>query len=312
MSGLFKGVPPAVRVVEVGPRDGLQNEPAVVPLGAKLALIDALSRAGLSTIEAGAFVSQRLVPQMADSGLVLQRLQRLPGVAYPVLVPKLAGFEAALVAGAREIAVFAAASETFSQRNINCSIGESLERFRPVTARARSEGIKVRGYVSCALGCPYEGAVAPAAVVAVATALAGLGCDDICIADTIGVGTARAVEELVRLLSAELPIASLSLHLHDTCGQALANVLIGLELGIPTIDSAVAGLGGCPFAPGAAGNLATEDLLYMLEGLGLSTGIDLDAVMRAGEAVCAVLGRPGRSRAASALRVRAETRTVPG
>ncbi|MGH6914990.1 MAG: hydroxymethylglutaryl-CoA lyase [Geminicoccales bacterium] len=283
-------------MVEVGPRDGLQNEPGAVALADKIALIDALGAAGLSVIEAGAFVSPKWVPQMAESGAVLEGIRRLAGVRYPVLVPNLKGFEAALGAGAREVAVFAAASESFSRHNINASIEESFERFAPVAAAARAHGVPVRGYVSCVLGCPYEGRVEPAEVVRVATRLADLGCDEIALGDTIGTGTPRATRDLLRVVSREVPLERLAVHFHDTYGQALANVLIALELGIRAVDSAVAGLGGCPYAKGAAGNLATEDLLYMLHGMGIRTRVDLDAVILAGRAICAALGKAPQSR----------------
>jgi hydroxymethylglutaryl-CoA lyase len=298
----FARVPAEVTVVEVGPRDGLQNEPAPVPTGAKVALIEALAEAGLPVVEAGAFVSPRWVPQMAGSGEVLRQARRRPGTRYPVLVPNLAGLEAALAAGADEIAVFGAASETFSRRNINCSIAESLERFRPVVGQALAGGVRVRAYVSCVAGCPYEGPVAPAAVARVAGELHRMGCFEVSLGDTIGAGTPRAVAAMVRAVAAEVPLERLAIHAHDTFGQALANVLACLELGVRVVDSSVAGLGGCPYAKGATGNLATEDLLFMLDGMGVRTGADLDAVARAGEAICAVLGRPPRSKAAAARR----------
>jgi hydroxymethylglutaryl-CoA lyase len=298
MNDPLAGVPAAVTVVEVGPRDGLQNEPRPVPLAEKVALVEALAAAGLPVVEAGAFVSPRWVPQMADSAEVLRAVRRRPGVRYPVLVPNLKGLAAARAAGADEIAVFAAASETFSQKNINCGIAASLERFRPVLAEARAAGLRARGYVSCVVGCPYEGRIAPAAVARVAAALHAMGCGEISLGDTIGVGTPRAVTAMVRAVADEVPIAALAIHAHDTYGQALANVLAALELGVAVVDSAVAGLGGCPYAPGASGNLATEDLVYMLDGMGVRTGVALDAVIRAGERITAALGRPTRSRVA--------------
>lgn len=299
-AGLFAAVPPEVTIVEVGPRDGLQNEPKPVPLAAKVALIEALAAAGLPVVEAGAFVSPRWVPQMADSAAVLAAIRQRPCVRYPVLVPNLQGLAAARDAGAREIAVFGAASESFSRKNINCSIAESLERFRPVVEAARAAGLPVRGYVSCALGCPYEGPVAPAAVARVAEALFALGCFEISLGDTIGIGTPRATAAMLEAVMAGLPAAALALHAHDTYGQALANVLTALELGVRVVDSSVAGLGGCPYARGAAGNLATEDLVFMLDGMGVRTGVDLDAVLRAGAAICHELGRPARSKLAQA------------
>jgi hydroxymethylglutaryl-CoA lyase len=298
----FARVPPEVTVVEVGPRDGLQNEPTPVPTEAKVALVEALAAAGLPVVEAGAFVSPKWVSQMAGSDAVLRAVRRRPGTRYPVLVPNLTGLEAALAAGADEIAVFGAASETFSRRNINCSIAESLDRFRPVVEQARARNVRVRGYVSCAVGCPYEGPVAPAAVARVAGELHRMGCFEVSLGDTIGVGTPRATAAMVRAVAAEVPLDRLAIHAHDTFGQALANVLACLELGVRVVDSSVAGLGGCPYAKGAAGNLATEDLLFMLEGMGVRTGADLDAVARAGEAVCGVLGRATRSKVAEARR----------
>jgi len=298
-------LPARVRVVEVGPRDGLQNEPGRVPLEAKLALVEALAEAGLPAVEAGAFVSPKWVPQMADTAELLARLRRRPGTAYPVLVPNEKGLEAALAAGVAEIAVFGAASESFSKRNINASIAESLARFRPVCAQALAAGLRVRGYVSCVLGCPYEGAVAPERVAEVAEALAELGCYEVSLGDTIGVGTPGRAVAMLETVLRRLPAERLALHFHDTWGQALANVLACLETGVATVDSSVAGLGGCPYAKGASGNLATEDLLYLLHGLGIETGVDLEAVAAAGRRVCAALGRPPASRVAQALAARA-------
>lgn len=297
---LFRAVPPEVTIVEVGPRDGLQNEPSPVPLEAKIALVEALAAAGLPVVEAGSFVSPKWVPQMAGSDAVLQGIRKRPGVRYPVLVPNLKGFEAAYAAGAEEIAVFGAASESFSQKNINCSIGESLERFRPVVDKALSHGVRVRGYVSCVVDCPYEGPIAPAAVAKVARELFAMGCFEVSLGDTIGTGTPRRTAAMLEAVMAEVPMASLAIHAHDTYGQALANVLTALELGVRVVDSSVAGLGGCPYAKGASGNVATEDLLFMLEGMGISTGVDLDAVIRAGEAICKALGRETRSKVARA------------
>jgi hydroxymethylglutaryl-CoA lyase len=299
---LFAAVPPEVTVVEVGPRDGLQNEPAPVPVVAKVALVEALVDAGLPVVEAGSFVSPKWVPQMAGSDEVLRAVRKRPGVRYPVLVPNLKGLEAALAAGTEEIAVFGAASETFSRKNINCSIEESLERFRPVVAAAREAGVRVRGYVSCVVGCPYEGEIAPAAVARVARELHAMGCFEVSLGDTIGVGTPRKTAAMLEAVAAEVPVDALAIHAHDTYGQALANVLTALELGVSVVDSSVAGLGGCPYARGASGNVATEDLLFMLEGMGVRTGADLDAVARAGEAICAVLGRATQSKVAVARR----------
>ena len=296
--------PDTVTIVEVGARDGLQNEPAPVPTAAKIALIDRLSASGLEVVEATAFVSPKRVPQLADAAQVMAGISRKQGVRYPVLTPNMKGFEAAVAAGAEEVAVFGAASETFSLKNIHCSIAESLDRFRPVCEAAAARGVRVRGYVSCALGCPYEGAVPPGAVAGVARALFDMGCVEVSLGDTIGVGTPAAARAMVEAVAAEAPIERLAAHFHDTYGQALANLLAVLDLGIRTIDSAVAGLGGCPYAPGAAGNVATEDVLYMLDGMGVGTGVDLDAVAAAGWFICDALGRPPASKVSLALRGR--------
>jgi hydroxymethylglutaryl-CoA lyase len=298
-------LPTHVRVVEVGPRDGLQNEAAPVPLATKVELIDRLSETGLSVIEAGAFVSPKWVPQMADSAGVFRRIRQRPGISYPVLVPNVKGLELALAAGAQEIAVFGAASESFSQRNINCSIQESLERFAHVTDAAQSAGLKVRGYVSCVLGCPYEGEIEPGAVARVAEALIGMGCYEVSLGDTIGIGTASKAQRMIEAVAGQVDISHLAAHFHDTYGQALANLLAVLQMGVATVDASVSGLGGCPYAPGASGNVATEDVVYMLHGLGIETGIDLDKLVEAGAFISQALGRPSGSRAATALRVKA-------
>jgi hydroxymethylglutaryl-CoA lyase len=297
--------PTAIRIVEVGPRDGLQNEAALVPTDTKVALIDRLSATGLAVVEAGAFVSPKWVPQMADTAEVLARIQRRAGVSYPVLVPNERGFTQALAAGVTEIAVFAAASEAFSQRNINCSIAESLDRFAPVTRLARDHGIAVRGYVSCVLGCPYEGAIDPAKVAEVSARLVELGCAEISLGDTIGVGTPAKAAALIRRVAQDVAPFRLAAHFHDTYGQALANLLACLDEGIRVIDSSVAGLGGCPYAKGATGNVATEDVVYMLEGQGLSTGVDLDALSAIGGWISDAIGRPNASRAGRALLAKA-------
>ena len=294
-------LPKSVRMVEVGPRDGLQNEMKPVPAATKIALIDKLSGSGLSVIEAGAFVSPKWVPQMADSAEVLAGIKRLPGRRYPVLVPNLKGYEAAAAAKVDEIAVFAAASESFSQKNINCSIAESIERFRPVTEAARRDRVRIRGYVSCVLGCPYEGEIAPAKVAEVSKALLDLGCEEISLGDTIGVGTPGKAQAMVETVAKQVPRERLAVHFHDTYGQALANILATLELGIDVVDSAVAGLGGCPYAPGASGNVASEDVLYMLTGLGIETGVDLERLAEAGTFITRALGRQPASRVAQAL-----------
>ncbi len=294
-------LPRAVRMVEVGPRDGLQNEPDPVPTAIKIELIERLAASGLRVVEAGAFVSPKWIPQMADSAAVLAGLRRAPGVSYPVLVPNMKGYEAAVAAKAEEIAVFAAASEQFSRRNINCSIAESIDRFAPVAAAARKDGIRVRGYVSCVLGCPYEGAVAPAKVADVSTRLFELGCYEVSLGDTIGVGTAGKARAMIEVVAAKLPRERLAVHFHDTYGQALANILATLECGIAVVDSSVAGLGGCPYAPGASGNVASEDVLYMLEGLGIETGVDMGKLAAAGRFISDALGRPTASKVGRAL-----------
>ncbi len=298
-------LPKSVELVEVGPRDGLQNEPQAVPTAVKVELIQRLAAAGCRVVEAGAFVSPKWVPQMADTADVLAGLERRAGVRYPVLVPNEHGLERALAAGVEEIAVFAAASESFSQRNINCSIAESLARFEPVAARARTAGLRLRGYVSCVLGCPYEGAVPLARVAEVSQALRALGCSEISLGDTIGVGTPRRAAEMVEAVAATVPMDCLAVHFHDTYGQALANILACLELGVATVDASVAGLGGCPYAKGASGNVASEDVVYMLDGLGIETGIDLQALAAAGNAISAALGRLSASKVALALAGRA-------
>lgn len=295
-------LPTRVKIVEVGPRDGLQNEPGVVPTQAKVALIDALVAAGLKVIEAGSFVSPKWVPQMADTAEVMARITHMASVTHPVLVPNMKGLEAAERAtGVEEIAIFGAASETFSQRNINCSIAESLERFAPVVARARQNGWRVRGYVSCVLGCPYEGDIAPAVVARVAKDLWDMGCYEISLGDTIGVGTPRKAQAMVETVAAEVPLENLAVHFHDTYGQALANILAVMELGIATVDSSVAGLGGCPYAKGASGNVATEDVVYMLHGMDIETGVDLDLLAEAGWGISEYLGREPASKVSRAL-----------
>ena len=294
-------LPARVRIVEVGPRDGLQNEAVTVPVAAKVALIEGLAEAGVHVIEAGSFVSPQWVPQMADTAEVLAKITKRPGVRYPVLVPNLKGLDAALAAGVEEIAVFGAASESFSRRNINCSIAESLDRFRPVAAKAREAGLAVRGYISCVLGCPYEGEIAVDAVVQVARALTDMGCYEVSLGDTIGVGTPVKARAMLEAVAAAVPIDRLAVHFHDTRGQALANILACLEVGVSVVDSAVAGLGGCPYAKGASGNVATEDLVYMLDGMGIATGIDLGRLAAAGRDICASLGRAPVSKVAQVL-----------
>ena len=295
-------LPASVTLVEVGPRDGLQNEARTIPLAAKLQLLDDLAAAGHRVIEAGSFVNPKWIPQMADSDAVFAGLQRRPGVRYTALTPNLHGFERALAAGADEVAIFAAASESFSRKNINCGIDDSLRRFADVMVAARRHQLPVRGYISCVLGCPYEGPIAPAAVAAVAGRLLDMGCYEVSLGDTIGTGTpgsmARLLEELLALYSPP----QLAVHCHDTYGQALANILVALQHGIATVDASVAGLGGCPYARGASGNVATEDVVYMLHGMGIATGVDLDALVQAGARICDALGRASGSRTANALR----------
>ncbi|WP_119303507.1 hydroxymethylglutaryl-CoA lyase [Dongia deserti] len=298
-------LPSRVKVVEVGPRDGLQNEAKPVPLETKVALIDRLSETGLTAIEAGAFVSPKWVPQMADSAEVFRRIKQKPQVSYPVLVPNVKGLELALAAGVQEIAVFGAASESFSQRNINCSIEESLERFGPVCDAAQSAGLKVRGYVSCVLGCPYEGEIAPDAVARVAKALIGMGCYEVSLGDTIGIGTPIKAQRMIEVVAQDVDISHLAAHFHDTYGQALANLLAVLQMGVAVMDASVSGLGGCPYAPGASGNVATEDVVYMLHGLGIETGIDLNQLVETGAFISQALDRPPGSKAAMALRLKA-------
>jgi hydroxymethylglutaryl-CoA lyase len=294
-------LPSFVRIVDVGPRDGLQNEKTAIATDVKVGLVDRLTDAGVPSIEAASFVSPKWVPQMADGAQVMARIRRKAGVHYPVLVPNMKGFEAALAAKVDEIAVFASASESFSQRNINTSIAESLARFEPVMRAARDHDIRVRGYVSCTLGCPYEGEIAPAAAAAVTKALYDMGCHEVSVADTIGVGTPGKTKAMIEACAAHVPIDKLAGHYHDTYGQALANIYASLEMGMAAFDSSVAGLGGCPYAKGATGNVATEDVVYMLHGLGIGTGIDLDRLIDAGEYICAALGRATNSRVARAL-----------
>lgn len=294
-------LPARVRIVEVGPRDGLQNEPVDIGTAHKIALIDRLSQTGLRSIEATAFVSPKWVPQMADAAEVLAGIARAPGVSYPVLVPNLQGYERARAAGAQEVAVFTAASDAFNRRNTNAGIEESLQRFAPVLERARADGVRVRGYVSTVLGCPYQGEVPLADVVRVARALHRMGCYEISLGDTIGVGTPGKARAMLRAVAGEVPMAALAIHFHDTYGQALANVLACLEEGVAVVDSAVAGAGGCPYAKGASGNLASEDLVYMLHGLGIDTGVDLPRLAATGRWLAGLLGRETGSKAGRAL-----------
>ena len=294
-------LPKQVRIVEVSPRDGLQNEKAEVPTAVKLELIERLADAGLRAIEATAFVSPKWIPQMADHGEVLERIRRKPGVSYPVLTPNLKGFEAARAAGATEVAIFGAASEAFSKNNINCSIAESLERFRPVVDAAIAANIRVRGYISCVVGCPYEGDVKPQKVAEVARALFDMGCYEISLGDTIGVGTPGKIQAMIEACATRVPADKLAGHYHDTYGQALANIYASMELGVATFDASVAGLGGCPYAAGASGNVATEDVVYMLNGLGIETGIDLDKLVDTAIWISSILKRDSASRVGRAV-----------
>ena len=293
----------SVTIVEVGPRDGLQNEATLISVADKVALIDQLANAGLRKIEAGSFVSAKWVPQMADSGAVFEQLNRKPGVVYTALTPNMRGFEAAVAARADEVAVFGAASEAFSQKNINCSIEESIARFEPVMAAAKAAGIPVRGYVSCVVDCPYDGAIAPQQVTRVAKQLLALGCYEISLGDTIGTGTPNTIRRMLDAVLTEVPAAQLAIHCHDTYGQAIANIHTALELGIRTVDSSVGGLGGCPYAKGAAGNVATEDVVYLLHGLGFDTGVDLSKLVQTSHSIAKVLGKPNQSKVANAMRV---------
>jgi hydroxymethylglutaryl-CoA lyase len=291
----------SVRIIEMGPRDGLQNEKIPVSVEARIAFIEALVAAGLDTVEVGAFVSPKAIPQMASSDAVLRGVAHVTGAEFHVLVPNEKGYDAARAAGARVVSVFAAASEGFSRANINCTVAESIERFKPVLARAKNDGVPVRGYISCVLGCPFDGEIKPKAVADLASTLWELGCYEISLGDTIGVGTPTRAKEMLRAVAANIPAARLAMHFHDTYGQALANLYAGLEEGVRVIDAAAGGLGGCPYAPGATGNVATEDVVYMLEGMGIRTGIDMDRLLAATNEMSRVLGKPPVSRVASAL-----------
>ncbi|NUB36062.1 hydroxymethylglutaryl-CoA lyase [Azospirillum brasilense] len=293
-------LPKSVRMVEVGPRDGLQNEKQIVPTAVKIGLVDRLTDAGLTAIEAGSFVSPKWVPQMADTPDVFAGIRRKDGVRYVALTPNAKGLESALAARADEVAVFAAASESFSRTNINCSIAESLDRFVPVLEQAKAQGVPVRGYVSCVLGCPYEGEIAPAAVAEVAGRLLDMGCYEVSLGDTIGTGTPAKAQAMIAAVAERVPMERLAVHFHDTYGQALANILATLEMGVAVVDSSVAGLGGCPYAKGASGNVASEDVLYMLNGLGVETGVDLDRLVAAGAYISDAIGRPTASKVARA------------
>ncbi|MGB8147363.1 MAG: hydroxymethylglutaryl-CoA lyase [Azonexus sp.] len=290
-----------VRIVEMGPRDGLQNEKQLVPLATKLALIDRLAAAGLREIEATSFVSPKWVPQMGDNTAVLQGIRKHPAAVYPVLTPNLQGFDAALQAGASEVAIFGAASESFSRKNINCSIAESLKRFEPILSAASALEIPVRGYVSCVVGCPYEGDIAPGQAAGVAKSLFEMGCYEVSLGDTIGVGNPASIQRMLEACARVVPIARLAGHYHDTYGMAIANIYASLQMGIATFDSSVAGLGGCPYAKGASGNVATEDVVYLMHGLGIETGIDLAKLAAIGDWISSAINRPNGARAGRAI-----------
>jgi hydroxymethylglutaryl-CoA lyase len=294
-------MPAKVKIVEVSPRDGLQNEKLFIPTDVKVELVNRLADAGFPNVEATSFVSPKWTPQMADAAEVMARIRRRPGTIYSVLTPNMKGFEAALAAGADEVVIFGAASEAFSQRNINCSIAESLDRFEPVARAARANGLRLRGALSCALGCPYQGEVPISSVVDVAKRYIAMGCDEVDIADTIGVGTPQRVRDVFRAVTDAIDPQRVAGHFHDTYGQALANILAALETGISIFHTSVAGLGGCPYAKGATGNVATEDVLYMLRGLDIDTGVDFDAVVDIGQWISGHLNRPGGSRAGNAI-----------
>lgn len=290
-----------VHIIEMGPRDGLQNEKTPVSVEARIAFIEALVAAGLHTVEVGAFVSPKAIPQMASSDAVLRGVSHVQGAEFHVLVPNEKGYDAARAAGAKVVSVFAAASEGFSRANINCTVAESIERFKPVLARAKADGVRVRGYISCVLGCPFDGEIKPKAVADLASTLWELGCYEISLGDTIGVGTPDKAKQMLRAVAANIPAAKLAMHFHDTYGQALANLYAGMDEGVRVIDAAAGGLGGCPYAPGATGNVATEDVVYMLEGMGVKTGVHMEKLLAATNAMSGVLGKPPVSRVATAL-----------
>ena len=290
-----------VRIIEMGPRDGLQNEKTPVSVEARIAFVEALVAAGLTTVEVGAFVSPKAIPQMVSSDQVLRGVSHVKGAEFHVLVPNEKGYDAARAVGAEVVSVFAAASEGFSRANINCSVAESIERFKPVLVRAKADGVRVRGYISCVLGCPFDGEIKPKAVAVLAKTLWDLGCYEISLGDTIGVGTPLKARQMLRAVGGEIPMTKLAMHFHDTYGQALTNLYAGMDEGVRVIDSAAGGLGGCPYAPGATGNVATEDVVYMLEGMGIATGVDMDRLLAATNEIAGLLGRPPASRVASAL-----------
>ena len=294
-------LPSQVKIVEVGPRDGLQNEKQIVPTEIKIELIDRLAEAGVRVIEATSFVSPKWVPQMADNAAVMQGIKRHPAAVYPVLTPNLQGFDSAIQAGASEVAIFAAASESFSRKNINCSIAESLKRFEPILSVASSLDIKVRGYVSCVVGCPYEGEILPEQAARVAKTLFDMGCYEVSLGDTIGVGNPSSIQRLIEACAQQIPIEKLAGHYHDTYGMAIANIYASLQMGMAIFDSSIAGLGGCPYAQGASGNVATEDVVYLMHGLGIETGIDLATLASIGDWISSALNRPNGAKAGRAL-----------
>jgi hydroxymethylglutaryl-CoA lyase len=298
-------LPKSVKMVEVGARDGLQNEPGTLPTDLKVEFIDRLSDTGLTVIEAGSFVSPKAVPQMADTGDVMARIERKPGVSYPAIAFNIRGLDRAIASKIEEVAIGVAASETFSQKNTNCSIEESFERCRSICDAATEKGLRIRGYVSCVLGCPYEGETDPGLVADMAKEMADMGCYEISLGDTIGTGTPEKAKAMINAVAKAVPIERLALHFHDTYGQALANIYAGLELGVAVVDSSVSGLGGCPYAPGAAGNVASEDVLYMLDGIGIDTGVDFDKLVEAGRFITDAIGRPPVSKVAQAMRAKA-------
>ena len=300
-------IPAKVKIVEVGPRDGLQNEKQIVPTEIKIELIDRLAEAGVRVIEATSFVSPKWVPQMGDNAAVMQGIKRQPATVYPVLTPNLQGFDTAIQAGAGEVAIFAAASESFSRKNINCSIAESLKRFEPILSAASALEIPVRGYVSCVVGCPYEGAIAPEQAASVAKTLFDMGCYEVSLGDTIGVGNPATIKRLIEACARQIPIQKLAGHYHDTYGMAVANIYASLQMGMATFDSSIAGLGGCPYAQGASGNVATEDVVYLLQGLGIETGIDLAKLALIGDWISTALNRPNGAKAGRALCAKAAT-----
>ncbi|UAA40251.1 hydroxymethylglutaryl-CoA lyase [Paraneptunicella aestuarii] len=300
-SSFSERYPNSVTIFEMGPRDGLQNEQADIQLEDKIRLVEGLANAGLKKIETGAFVSPKWVPQMADSSELFKRITRKPGVVYTALTPNMKGFEAAVECGADEIAVFGAASETFTQKNINCSIAESIERFVPIIEAAKEKGIPVRGYVSCVVGCPYEGEVEPAKVAEVAKILYDLGCYEVSLGDTVGVGTPIKVQRMLSAVFEHVPVEKVAVHFHDTFGMALSNILMALQMGISTIDSSVAGLGGCPYAGCASGNVGTEDVVYLLHGMGIETGIDLAQLAQVGRDITKAIGKDPQSKIAKAI-----------